>query len=335
MKYKNRIVCILTCLCFAVFAGLLPAEPVKVASGDNNSLPWLSDGAYSVTVTDYEWIDSDRSRTVPVRLYLPGAEGKMPLIVFSHGLGGDRYGYKFLGGYWASHGFVCLMLQHPGSDSSLWKGVPPAESKNNIMKAASIQNALLRVQDVRFAMTKMAELCADGGIMANKVDLTAAGIAGHSFGAQTTLATVNSSSDFIAAIPMSAPYAGGKLAQKFAYGNIAVPCLHMTGTIDDSPVGETSAAQRRVPYDFLSSSDQYLINFIGGDHMIFADIWLPLRDNDKDKEFHQCIKSVTTAFWYCYLKKDQSASQWLNISVRDYLKNIADYEYKIKSEHVK
>lgn len=336
MKYQRKLICLFVCFCIAVIVSVLAAEPVKDVKNEEDvqkvNLPWLSDGENKFSIVDYEWFDAERSRKVPVRFYIPEADGKMPLIVFSHGLGGDRYGYKFLAEYWSGHGFACLMLQHPGSDSGLWKGVDPAESKRNIFKAASIQNSLLRVQDVRFAMVKLAELCAEGGIYANKIDMEHAGIAGHSFGAQTTLAAVNSGKEFIAAIPMSAPAVGGKLVQKLSYGNIAVPCLHMTGTLDNSPVGETKAEQRRVPYDCISSSDQYLVNFIGGDHMIFSGVWMPLRDNNKDADFHRCIKSAATAFWYGYLKGDQDALRWLKDSIGDYLNNIAEYEYKLKGE---
>ena len=55
-----------------------------------------------------------------------------------------------------------------------------------------------------------------------------------------------------------------------AFAGIRIPCLHMTGTLDDSPIGETKAAERRLPFDHIRGADQYLITFIGGDHMIFS-----------------------------------------------------------------
>ena len=38
------------------------------------------------------------------------------MIVFSHGLGGTRDGYEYLGRHWASYGYVSVHLQHKGSD---------------------------------------------------------------------------------------------------------------------------------------------------------------------------------------------------------------------------
>ena len=46
-------------------------------------------------VTDFDWVDQSRSRPVPSRLYWPtrpASEGSVPLVVFSHGIGGSRRG---------------------------------------------------------------------------------------------------------------------------------------------------------------------------------------------------------------------------------------------------
>ena len=55
-------------------------------------------------VLDLDMFDVNRQRLVPSRLYMPdGAspEQPVPLIVFSHGLGGSRKGYSYLGRHWA------------------------------------------------------------------------------------------------------------------------------------------------------------------------------------------------------------------------------------------
>ncbi len=43
---------------------------------------------------------------------------RSPLVVFSHGIGGSRRGYSYLGRYWAGQGYASLHLQHVGSDRS-------------------------------------------------------------------------------------------------------------------------------------------------------------------------------------------------------------------------
>ena len=73
---------------------------------------------------DFDWTDAARERAVPARLYLPdrAANGPVPLIVFSHGIGGSRMGYTYLGRFWASQGYASLHLQHVGSDRGVWQG---------------------------------------------------------------------------------------------------------------------------------------------------------------------------------------------------------------------
>src|SRR5437879_2469655 len=77
-------------------------------------------GPHEVAATKFDWKDDRRSREVPVKVYAPRSDkGPFPVIVFSHGLGGTRDGYEYLGRHWASHGYVCVHLQHHGSDDSV------------------------------------------------------------------------------------------------------------------------------------------------------------------------------------------------------------------------
>lgn len=91
--------------------GLLPCRPAL-------ALP-ASDEARFI---DCEWVDTARDRVVPARLYWPAASTRkspVPLIVFSHGLGGSRKGYSYLGEGWSARGTASLHIQHVGSDESL------------------------------------------------------------------------------------------------------------------------------------------------------------------------------------------------------------------------
>ena len=75
----------------------------------------------------FDWIDNERRREVQAKLYMPRSaspENPVPLIVFSHGLGGSREGYSYLGASWAAQGYASLHLQHAGSDRRLWQGNP-------------------------------------------------------------------------------------------------------------------------------------------------------------------------------------------------------------------
>jgi hypothetical protein len=74
--------------------------------------------AHKTDFTTFEtiWHDATRNRDVPAKIYYPTtAPSKLPVIIFSHGLGGSRTGYSYLGKFWASHGYVSVHLTHVGS----------------------------------------------------------------------------------------------------------------------------------------------------------------------------------------------------------------------------
>ena len=81
-----------------------------------------------------EWKDTTRDRELPVKIYYPqGGAGPLPVIIVSHGLGGSRDGYEYLGRHWASYGYVSVHVQHKGSDTSVWQG---KEKPMEAMRAA-------------------------------------------------------------------------------------------------------------------------------------------------------------------------------------------------------
>jgi len=112
-------------------------------------------------------------------------------------------------------------------------------------------------------------------------------------------------------VEMSAPVPRGADLDR-AYAKITIPLLHMTGTLDDSPIGDTKAAERRVPFDRIQAPGQYLVIFQGGDHMIFAGQRRQASQGEKDARFRDLILQGTTAFWDAYLKDAAAARSWLS-----------------------
>ena len=295
-------------------------------AGETNIMEYKkSSGPYNVEVVRYDWLDQKRDRKVPVKIYFPRSEsGSFPVIVFSHGLGGSREGYEYLGQHWASHGYVSVHLQHLGSDNAVWQGAPATELMQNLRKsAADISNATNRPLDVKFAVDQIEKMNENDPLFKKRLDLDRIGVAGHSFGAYTTLAIAGetfltrtgkevSGADprVKAAIPMSAPLSSNRLRADEAFAKIKIPCLHMTGTKDTSPIGRSNPSDRRVPFDHINGSDQFLITFEDGDHMIFSGRGL-LPGGGKDALFQNFIKMSSIAFWDAYLKGDEKAKAWL------------------------
>jgi predicted dienelactone hydrolase len=288
--------------------------------------------APAATVADIklEWHDVARNRDVPAKIYFPkeGA-GPFPIIIFSHGLGGSRDGYEYLGKHWAGCGYVSVHLQHLGSDDSIWKDVPAADRTRSVQKAAmNISNALNRPPDVQFAIDQVEKLNADGTApLKGRLDLKSIAVAGHSFGGYTTLAIagqtfmlpLNATKRYDeprikAAIQMSAPAPALRRDLDTAYGSITIPVMHMTGTKDFLEIlPQTTAADRRIPFDHMSHAETCLVIFNDGDHMIFSGrgrVGAPEK-LAQDEAFQKLICAGTTAFWDAYLKGSNAAKHWL------------------------
>mgnify|MGYP000256497934 CR=1 FL=1 len=186
--------------------------------------------------------DASRARDIPIRVYLPAVTNPAPVVLFSHGLGGNRQGCAYLGRHWAARGYVVVFLQHPGSDDGVWRGQPRREINRAMRDAASGANFLLRVKDVPAVLDRLARWqVAANHPLAGRLDLKRVGMSGHSFGAITTQAVSGQSAPgggqpftdrrIKAAIAFSPsePRVGSP-AQ--AFGQVAIPWLLMTGTKD-------------------------------------------------------------------------------------------------------
>ena len=233
-------------------------------------------------IHDIDWFDDSRERPVPIRLYQPitsSSAAPAPLIIFSHGIGGSRLGYSYLGSYWASHGLASLHVQHVGSDRSIWFG-NPFNLVSRLQEAAQEQEALARVFDLRFALTQL--LSAPLGQAINPHQIIAAG---HSYGANTTLLASGArvsrenvpvdltDARIKAAILISAPRFYGQIAVDSILQPVRLPTLHITATEDNIQIpGYFSGYPDRLAiFEAIGSERKALAVFEGGSHSMFTD----------------------------------------------------------------
>src|SRR5262245_17123816 len=160
----------------------------RASIGEDAASPYVA-GSHPVETLSLEWHDDPRDRDVPVKIYLPkDVEKPAPVIIFSHGLGGSRNGYAYLGQQWASRGYVSVHLQHIGSDDSIFRG---GEGAGGLQKAApNPMNSINRPKDVSSALNRLEQANKDDGPLKGRLDLAHVGMAGHSFGAFTTMAVI-------------------------------------------------------------------------------------------------------------------------------------------------
>lgn len=264
--------------------------------------------ALTVEEISFDWLDQSRNRVVPALLFKPSHQQKAKaLIVFSHGLGGSKERYAYLGQYWASQGYASLHVQHDGSDRKVWRGnrlLLPFR----LMDAADETEALARVQDVKFALDQILD-----SDYAADFDQQNIMMAGHSYGANTSMllsgAQVEQNGQLVslkderikAAILISAPpfYNDQPLDQVLA--QVTIPTLHITTTEDEIKVPGyySSPSDRFELYYAMASSYKVLAVFSSGSHNIFSG-WR--RDSDTAPQ-QQVIKAATQALSSAFIEQ--------------------------------
>lgn len=247
-----------------------------------------------------QWFDASRQREVQAKLYLPPASAMtqpVPLVVFSHGIGGSREGYAYLGKNWAAQGFASLHVQHAGSDNRLWAG-NPISLVSRVQDAANEAEALNRVHDLRFALDEVLALPA----LAAQLDVDRIVAAGHSYGANTVLlasgAVVQRPAGPVhllderlkAAVVISAPPFHGESDPQRIVKAIHIPTLHITATGDDIRIpGFVSGHEDRVRlFEQTGSDRKTLVVYREGSHSMFTD-----RLNTGGQALNSQVKAAT------------------------------------------
>jgi dienelactone hydrolase len=306
-------------------------------------------------VLDVEWKDSARERTLPLKIRIPDSGARVPLVIFSHGLGGSREGGKTWGEHWSANGYLVIHVQHPGSDESLWKGTGEGAPKQRLARGATPEQLLGRVDDVRFVLDELNRLQtkSDAPAWARRVDLSRIAMTGHSFGARTVMALAGerfpgpiksvAEARITAFIAFSPTVQGMKRTWPERYGSITRPFLSVTGTIDGDVMATGSNAKNRAAvFDAQNAGDKYRVIFADGDHSVFNGgnlreaEWLNRVTSENHETtsvatarvIHEKTRLVTLKFLDAYLKEDVSARTWLTDGAEKALAEAGEWSQK-------
>jgi hypothetical protein len=277
-------------------------------------------------VSDVEWKDAARERVLPLKLRAPQGAEKVPLVIFSHGLGGSRDGGKAWGEHWSQHGYFVIHVQHPGSDKSLLTS--GASVIEQLKRGVTADQLLGRVDDVRFVLDEIARRQSAGEVSLARIDLKRIAMTTMALADARHPGPIKSLADdrFQAFIALSPQVQGLKRSWPDRYGQMKKPFLSITGTIDGDMIGNGANPKKRAAlFDAQPAGDKYRVVFENGDHSVFgggtireSEVFSKLIDDRKKRTdpatatlIQEKTKTLTLKYLDAYLKNDTNAKQWL------------------------
>jgi predicted dienelactone hydrolase len=267
-------------------------------------------------VCEAQWRDAARNRVVPVRIRMPAGTGKVPIILFSHGLGGSLDAGSLWAEAWVRDGDAVIHLQHAGSDSGII-------GSGGIRAAMSIEQLRARAGDVHFAIDELTKRKREGSCDLTRLDLNHIGMSGHSFGAQTTLAIAGQHYPLggpklgdprvKAAIALSPQPPFGQTDVQ-AFGGITMPFFSITGTKDQIAwLNQVTPKDRERPFHGMARGGKYLLVMEGANHRMFSgQDNIPLPRSTPVPHVREVVARATTLFWRWTLRGDAAAKAELD-----------------------
>ena len=275
---------------FAILTGACCTSLPRLAA-KSGSLPLAPVDPEGVRETSETWRDAKRERDVPVKIYeRDRSPARLPVVVFSHGIGEDRQSYAWLGRLLALHGFRVVHVTHQGTDRAMLE-----RGYLHLYRAVKQkENWVNRALDVSFVLDKL-----------GPGDVPVA-VVGHSAGAFTAFAVAGLRTSDGAlrdprvrvAVAMSMPRLDG-VVPAGGYDAVEVPLLNLTGTCDTSLIYRTFPRHRRIPFDATRAPSQYLVTLEGVNHDDFV-------------SDHDAIGAVVMAFIRGWMLDDAASRAWFD-----------------------
>ena len=281
--------------------GEVPGKPVTPPKVDILEYPDLSDSTRMQTPTQQgerpRLLPRNRppevpaARKVPIKVHLPSGSGPFPVVVVSHGAGGDWDTHFAQAQDLAAHGYVVLCVEHVGSDRErLMQGAKPMKNLEAMIRDS--HEVLTRPKDISFAIDQAARWNQAEGKLKGKFDLDRVGVMGHSFGAFTTMVVcgMRPALDWMTprvepgkglgpdlrdarvkcGVALSPQGVGEPFFIEASFASLRVPLLGMSGTKDDQQAGQP-AQNRKDAFALWPAGPHKFVWLDNAKHVDFSD----------------------------------------------------------------
>lgn len=275
-------------------------------------------------------------RKVPIKVHLPAGQGPFPVIIVSHGAGGDWDTHFAQAEDLASHGYAVLCLEHVGSNREpLTQGGRAMKNLDAMIRDAD--EVLARPKDVSFAIDTAERWNRSDERLKGRLDLERVGVMGHSFGAFTTMVVcgMRPALDWLTprvepgkglgpdlrddrvkcGVALSPQGVGEPFFITESFAALKKPLLGISGTKDDQQAGQP-AANRKDAFALWPKGDHRFVWLENAKHLDFTDAsggegrGLPSASRN---DVQSVTRAATLAFFDLHLKNDASASSRLTV----------------------
>ena len=290
------------------------------------------------------------SAAVPTDLYLPEIPN-VPLVVISHGLGGNRATLAYIAEHLASHGFAVAVVEHEGSSAAQLSALLSGQAREAVEPEELIRRPIV----IQGLLDRLEFVALNDPTLRNRLNFQRVGVLGQSFGAYTGLALAGATVNLnkleescppqvaqlnlslllqclVLSLPQPLPLLQDSRVQaaiainplnSAVFGaegiaNIDVPIMIVSGSADTV----TPALSEQIrPFGWLESPERYLLLMEGGTH--FSTIFDPQAVEDtvqlpeavigpSPRLAQRYIKVMSLAFFQAHLAEDTAYLQFLN-----------------------
>lgn len=325
--------CVVRCAGAAAFT--LWASAAQAVAGAALAHPEADGPLITRTIEFADLADAERAgRRVPIKVHLPQWSGPFPVVVLSHGAGGNWDANYAQARHLASHGYVVLALEHVDSNTErMRRGMRFVANLRAMTHDAT--EVLGRPRDVGFALDQ-ARLWNQGHpALSGALDLSRVAVMGHSFGAYTALATCGArpALDWLtppvepgkglgplladarvkACVALSPQGPGEPFFLEDSFATIDRPVLAISGSRDEQQ--GTSPENRRRYFELVPPGRKWLVWLTNADHFAFSDATGSKRSNLPSRsraDVQPIARAATLLFLEAQLRGDADAEDRLS-----------------------